>query len=42
MNCWIIHELPSSPDCFEIKPNRDEVMQQIQIFERIQMSLIMR
>jgi hypothetical protein len=42
INCRIIHDLLSGPDCFEIEPDRDEVMKQIEIFERIQVSLIMR
>jgi hypothetical protein len=42
INRWIIHDLLGGPYCFEIEPDRDEVMKQTEIFERIQMSSIMR
>jgi hypothetical protein len=38
----IINDLLSGPYRFEIESNRNKFMQQIEIFERIQMRLIMR
>ncbi len=40
INHRILNYLSSSPYCFEIKSNCNKVMKQIEIFERIQMRLV--
>jgi len=42
INHWLINDLFGGPYCLEIESNRNESMKQIEILERIKMSLIMR
>jgi len=41
INHWLINDLLGGPHCLEIESNRNESMKQIEILQRIKMSLVM-